>query len=66
MQPVSHGETWRADMKRCGKCDKCFDFELQYLAAMEAALWVEAAGDITVYLNLMGVWGDLLIEQGIP
>lgn len=51
---------------RCGLCDACINFELRYLSAMEAALWYEAAGDTTRYLNLVGAWMDLFNLQGIP
>lgn len=66
--PVTRGETWRVDMpsNRCGECENCVAGELDYLVHMEAELWRESANDLTRYFNLMGVWGDLLIERGLP
>jgi hypothetical protein len=64
--PAARAGWWSDMANRCGTCDKCVSFELGYLSTMEWALWNEAAGDFTRYLNLMGIWMDVFAEQGIP
>lgn len=65
---ASLGATWPADMtaQRCGQCANCITWELDFLTRIEAELWRESANDLTKYFDLMGVWGDLLIERGLP
>lgn len=53
------------DMTRCGECSECIDHELLILSMMEEALYEESEGDTTKYLNLMGEWIDMFIEQGL-
>lgn len=54
------------DTTRCGECDTCIENELGYLSHIEAALWGQAAGDLTEYLELMATWQDLFVRSGLP
>lgn len=51
---------------RCGRCESCIAWELDFLSHIESALWRESSGDITHYLDLMASWADVLVEKGLP
>lgn len=54
------------EKSRCGECDACIDHELRHLVRIEAALWKQADGDLTEYLQLMVTWQDLFVRGGLP
>lgn len=54
------------DRASCGDCEKCIARELDFLSRMEGDIYAEAQGDVTRYLNLMAVWVDVFVDQGIP